>query len=119
MPEPRTDYFPGEIVVVPFPFTDLSSSKVRPALVLSDAAFNAAGPDVVVCAITSRLANAANSVILADDDLETGTLERPSRVKAANVVTLEKSVIRRKIARVKKEAFARVMREVEATFTNG
>ena len=113
------EFLPGEIVVVPFPFTDLSSSKVRPALVLSDAAFNEAGPDIVVCAITSRLANASNSVIIAADDLEAGILERPSRVKAANIVTIEKSVVRRKVGRLRKGAFARVMREVEAAFTNG
>lgn len=116
---PESKFFPGDVVVVPFPFTDLSSSKVRPALVLSDAAFNDAGPDVVMCAITSRLVNATNSVIVTGDDMEAGSLERPSRVKAANLVTLEKRVIRRKIGRLRKEAFARVMREVEAAFTNG
>lgn len=112
-------FLPGEIVVVPFPYTDLSSSKVRPALVLSDAAFNDAGPDIVLCAITSRIANAHSSVIIAPDDLESGTLERASRVKAAKVMTVAKSVVRRRVGRLKKEAFARVMREVEATFTNG
>ena len=116
---PDAKFHPGDVVVVPFPFTDLSSSKVRPALVLSDSEFNGAGPDVVMCAITSRLVNAANSVIITAEDMEDGTLERPSRVKAAHLVTLEKNVIRRKVGRLRKETFSRVMREVEAAFTNG
>jgi len=41
----------GDIVVVPFPFTDLSTTRKRPALVLA----NLEGDDVVICEITSRI----------------------------------------------------------------
>lgn len=112
-------YLPGEIVVVPFPYSDLSSSKVRPALVLSDAEFNARGPDLVVCAITSKLSDSSASVILGPDDLEQGRLPRVSRVKCAGVATIEKSIVRSRVGRLKKEPFARVMREFETLFTNG
>ena len=44
----------GEVVLVPFPFTDLSSAKQRPALVVSADDWNAAQPDVVLVAITSQ-----------------------------------------------------------------
>ncbi len=40
----------GEIVVLPFPFSDLSSSKNRPALVLADLR----GEDIILCQITSQ-----------------------------------------------------------------
>jgi mRNA interferase MazF len=114
-----SDLLPGEIVVLPFPYTDLSSSKLRPALVISDAEFNEAGPDVVVCAITSRLRNSSQSVLIGQEDLERGALPRPSRVKVANVVTIDKTIVRKRVARLKPAPFARVMREFESMFTNG
>ena len=45
----------GDIVLVPFPFTDQTASKQRPAVVVSNRAYNAARPDVVVMAVTSQL----------------------------------------------------------------
>ena len=45
----------GAIVLVPFPFTDQSASKRRPAVVVSNRAYNMARPDVVVMAVTSQL----------------------------------------------------------------
>ena len=49
-----TRYRRGDIVLVSFPFTDLSSSKRRPALVVSPDPFNEQGQDVVLIAITSQ-----------------------------------------------------------------
>ena len=51
-----TRYKRGDIVLVSFPFTDLSSSKRRPALVVSPDSFNEAMQDLVLAAITSRVA---------------------------------------------------------------
>ena len=45
----------GDIVLVPFPFTSQTASKRRPAVVVSNADYNAAKPDVVVMAVTSQL----------------------------------------------------------------
>ena len=50
-----TLYRRGDIILVPFPFTDLSSSKRRPALVVSPDDFNGRLQDLVVIAITSQL----------------------------------------------------------------
>jgi len=50
-----TNFKRGDIVLVPFPFTDLSSAKQRPALVVSSDALNAASEDVLVAAITSQI----------------------------------------------------------------
>jgi mRNA interferase MazF len=49
-----TRYRPGDIVLVRFPFTDLSATKKRPALVLSTPRFTARQGDVVVLAMTSQ-----------------------------------------------------------------
>ncbi|MYH11047.1 MAG: type II toxin-antitoxin system PemK/MazF family toxin, partial [Gemmatimonadales bacterium] len=50
-----TAYRQGDIVLVSFPFTDLTSTKRRPALVLSPDSFNAAGVDLVLAAVTSNI----------------------------------------------------------------
>ncbi|HEX4534718.1 MAG TPA: type II toxin-antitoxin system PemK/MazF family toxin [Rhizomicrobium sp.] len=45
----------GDIVLLPFPFTDQSASKKRPAAVISNGAYNSARPDIVVAAVTSQI----------------------------------------------------------------
>jgi mRNA interferase MazF len=47
-----TNYKPGDVVIVRFPFSDLTSSKKRPAVVLSPPEFSAYG-DIVLLALTS------------------------------------------------------------------
>ena len=54
----------GDIVLVSLPFTDLYSSKRRPALALSPDAFNAAGRDLVLSAIASHITGDPNAVHL-------------------------------------------------------
>ena len=65
-------YRQGDIVLVSFPFTDLSSSKRRPALVLSPDSFNAAGEDLVLAAVTSHITDDLNAVRLWRGDFAEG-----------------------------------------------
>lgn len=102
----------GDIVLVPFPFTDLASVKVRPALVLSSAAFNRAGRDLVVCAMTSNVQDSAHSVLLAEGDLSEGHLPKPTRVKCGKLATLEHGLVRRRWGRLSPRAMRRVWNEV-------
>lgn len=45
----------GDVVLVPFPFSDLSTSKVRPAVVVSSNSYHASEPDLILAAITSKI----------------------------------------------------------------
>ena len=60
----------GDIVIVPFPFSDLTSSKRRPALVLVDLK----GDDLILCQITSQSLNDDMAVTVDLTDVEKGTL---------------------------------------------
>ncbi len=51
---PTTGYSFGDVVLVPFPFTDQTGTKKRPAVIVSSAAYNAARRDVVIMAVTSQ-----------------------------------------------------------------
>ncbi len=65
-----TRYKRGDIVLVSFPFTDLSSSKRRPALVVSPDSFNQTLQDIVLAAITSQGAEDSTFTIDQDDCME-------------------------------------------------
>jgi len=49
-------YKQGDILLIPIPFSDLSSNKKRPVLVLSNNDYNNKTEDIIVAAITSNLA---------------------------------------------------------------
>jgi mRNA interferase MazF len=106
----------GDLVLVPFPFTDLSSAKARPALVLSAAAYNEASRDVILCGVTSNLANAAHSVLVEPGDMASGKLLAPSRIKVDKVVTLQQSLLRKRLGSVEPAILAAVLREFRALF---
>ena len=86
----------GDVVLVPFPFTNQTTSKQRPAVVISTAAYNAARPDIILMAITSQLrATAAFGEVWLADWHAAGLL-KPSTVKPV-IATLEQQLIIRQL----------------------
>jgi mRNA interferase MazF len=67
----------GDVVVIPFPFSDLSMSKRRPALVLAELS----GDDLILCQITSQTVRDKYSVDLNDGDFISGGLKKPSNIR--------------------------------------
>ena len=64
----------GSVVLVRFPFSDLSSSKLRPALVIASAGQD----DWILCQVTSNLYTDPIAIRITDSDFETGSLQRVS-----------------------------------------
>jgi mRNA interferase MazF len=79
----------GDIVVVPFPFSDLAGNKRRPALVLADLD----GDDIILCQITSRSRTDVYAVPLATSDFTSGALPVASIVRPNKLFTADKSLI--------------------------
>lgn len=98
----------GDVVVVPFPFNNLSEQKARPAVVLADLS----GPDVILCQITSKPARDRYSVVVDDADFLEGSLKYPSSVRANQIFTLEKTVVRYRIGQLKKEKTEEIVQVV-------
>ena len=101
----------GDIVVVPFPFTDLTSIKQRPVLILSKNEYNQRAEDVITCGITSNLSNAQYSILINNSHLAEGAIPVKSRVKVDKIFTISKSLVRKQIAALRREHFAKVREE--------
>ncbi|MDQ3019540.1 MAG: type II toxin-antitoxin system PemK/MazF family toxin [Bacteroidota bacterium] len=71
-----------EMVLLPFPYSDLSSAKKRPALIVSNNNYYEKFKDVVVCVITSNLFKDDFSIEVKNIDLEYGLLPEESVVKS-------------------------------------
>jgi mRNA interferase MazF len=79
----------GEIVTLPFPFSDLGGSKKRPALAVSEAM----GNDIILCQVTSSR-NDAYCIELRKSDFTTGFLPQdPSYIRPNKIFTADISVI--------------------------
>ena len=106
-------YRQRDIVLVPFPFSDLSTPKVRPVLVLSNDAYNRRTEDLLVCGLTTNLQPTPYSIIVETTNVEqAGSLKYKSKIKADTIVSLSQSLIIKSIARLKPEVFDRVASEI-------
>ena len=87
----------GDVVLVPFPFTDQTASKRRPAVVVSSDAYHRERQDVILVAVTSRTARPAMSSgdLLIEEWREAGLL-KPSLIKPV-FTTVEERLILRKL----------------------
>ena len=93
------EFVRGDVVVVPFPFSDLSSVKKRPALVR----FVLSGDDIVLCQVTSKDKGDKLAIELGIDDFLEGGLTRVSYIRLGRIFTAEKSIIQYKAGSIKKE----------------
>ena len=86
-------YKQKEIVLVPFPYSDLSANKKRPVLIVSNNNYNKNFPDIVVCVITSNLFKDIYSISLDNNDLEIGIMPEQSIIKCHKIFTIDQSKI--------------------------
>ncbi|RMF88555.1 MAG: type II toxin-antitoxin system PemK/MazF family toxin [Nitrospinota bacterium] len=107
-------YKQRDIVLVPFPFSNLSGQKVRPVLIVSNDVYNQQSADVVVCGLTTNLRPAPYSIIIDVTDVEQlGTLRHKSKIKIDAIASLEQSLLIKQIARLKLSLFKQVIAQLE------
>jgi len=100
----------GEIVLVSFPFSDLSQTKLRPALVLAEVDYG----DVLLCQITSKTYGDRNALSLEDEDFVRGSLHRQSYARPTRILTGSPRLIRRSLGRLKEEKHDKIVSEIKA-----
>jgi mRNA interferase MazF len=79
----------GDVVVLPFPFSDLSQTKRRPALVIAEAG----GDELLLCQITSQVARDRYAVALGTADFESGSLYKQSNIRPNRIFTADAGII--------------------------
>ncbi len=95
-------------LLVPFPFSDLSQAKLRPAVVLADAGRG----DWVLCQITSNPYGDARSVTLTDADLAAGSLRVVSYARPGKLFTANRELLSAELGALRRETFRRLVRAV-------
>jgi len=91
-----TTYNFGDIILVPFPFTDQTTSKKRPAVVISSDAYNNNRPDIILMAVTSQMHHFGKIGEAGVKDWQEAGLLKPSLVKPI-LTTVEKTLVLKKL----------------------
>lgn len=98
----------GEVVVIPFTFSDLSGSKKRPALVLADLP----GDDLLLCQITSQSSRDVHAVPLLVSDFLNGSLPVDSFIRPTRLFTADKNIIIRKAGLIRVKTLSDVTQTI-------
>ena len=81
----------GQVVLVPFPFSDLSRTKMRPAILLAEAGRD----DWILCQVTSNPYGDVRAVTLAEKDFKSGSLRVTSYARPGKLFTANESLIKK------------------------
>ena len=100
-----TAYRQGDVLLVPYPFTDQSGSKQRPSVVVSGDVYNQAHPDVILAPITSQIRHTPDEVSLVN--WQAAGLLKPSVVKPI-LSSFDVRLVRRKLGALSASDLARV-----------
>ena len=98
-----------EIILINFPFSDLTGQKVRPALVISNNPYNQINLDAIVLAITSNLSPHPYKVLIKIQDLESGSLPLKSAIR----VDKPFSVLQTKVLKIQTKITVNKLEEVK------
>lgn len=105
-------FIKGDIVVVPFPFSDLSQAKKRPALVLAD--LN--GEDLILSQITSQNIYDSYAIRISENDFENGSLNKISNIRPNKIFTADEGIISYKVAHLNEEKIQEVTDKIISIF---
>ncbi|MEX2569736.1 MAG: type II toxin-antitoxin system PemK/MazF family toxin [Gemmatimonadota bacterium] len=105
----------GAVVLIPFPFSDLSQSKLRPAVVLADVLRG----DFVLCQVTSNPYGDPIAVTLIDQWFSEGSLQRVSYARPGKLFTANANLVVAKVGTLKPEIVAMIVNHIKALLDLG
>jgi len=89
----------GDVILVPFPFTDQSTTKQRPAVVISSSSYNSQRPDLILLAITSQVRATLSFGEALVADWQAAKLIKPSVFKPL-ITTIEQALVIKRLGRL-------------------
>lgn len=107
-------YKQADIIIVPFPFSNLRGSKLRPVIIISNSIVNRRN-DVIVAQITSNLHSDEFSFKITDSKI-TSILFYESEIRCHKLFTIDKSLIKKKIAGMDDFTFKELINKIKSLF---
>lgn len=101
--------FQRDIVLISFPFSNLQTSKVRPAVVLSKDSYNRRSEDFIAVPLTSNLRLRDFAFLITNDELESGRLIVQSKAKVDRVFSVSQKLVRMKVGRLKADVHKKLI----------
>jgi len=101
-----------DVLLVHFPFFEKTSSKVRPAVVLSSTIFNSQAQEIIVCSITSKKPQDIFNVPI--QNLTTLSLDKQSYIRAQNITKVHKSRIVKYLGYISEEELSKTKKALFA-----
>ena len=113
-----TAYSQGQVVLIPFPFTNLTTTKQRPAVILSSDTYNQTHPDLILAAITSQIPTQPqpDEYLLSGTDQKTAGLPKLSLIKLGKIVTIDQRLIRKTLGKLPVETMKKVKEVFQKNF---
>lgn len=100
----------GDIVLITFPFTDLSGSKLRPAVILTDTNL-----DLTVCFITTQIQWQESTDVLLLPNL-TNRLKKQSLIRTSKIATLDRILVKGLLGRLTPNELAELNNKLKLLF---
>ena len=101
----------GDIVLITFPFTDLTGPKLRPGVVLSEI-----GPDITVCFITTQIQHQDPTDILISPEPANG-IKAVSVIRTSKIATLDKSLIKGLLGKLSSSEISQLNHNLKILFS--
>ena len=95
----------GDVVVIPFPFSDLSQSKRRPALLIAPLE----GDDAILCQITSKTIKDIYAIAIDDGDFDAGSLKQAGNIRPNRLFTADSHIILYRVGHIKNDKLSQVV----------
>lgn len=106
-------FIKGDVVVIPFPFSDLTDTKKRPALVVAELS----GDDIIVCLITSQNAKDGYAIALTNSDFASGNLKQNSNIRPNRLFTADSNIVLYRIGILEKKKIEEVTKKIIDIFS--